>query len=126
MTRLLLYMSSNSASERLKVRINDISLEVTIEIATTVYQLVNKLRQPKHDLILAILHTVTMEEFERIVNIGDMLKDIRTIIILPNRNKNTISTAFKLFPRLIGFADEDYTSIVAVADHILKRQCLKT
>lgn len=119
--KLLLYASTDNTGLRLKKCIDQLSVHQSIETFDTIDSLSSRLSQPVSDLALTVILVASSEELEKIIGFGYILQNIKTIIILPNRNPETISAAHKLYPRLIGYADEDFKDIAAVADRILKQ-----
>lgn len=49
----------------------------------------------------------------------DLLKDIRTILVLPDRSKDTVGKAFKLLPRFLTYTDEGVGMVTAVLKKML-------
>lgn len=118
---LLLYTGAGKAGQRLKKRIYPLVPDQVLETCGSIDRLIQRLRRPVGDLSLVVLLTGSQKEFKKIVGIGDLLRDIRTIIILPDSRPETISSAHKLHPRLISYADGDFKDISAVVGKMLGR-----
>ena len=65
---------------------------------------------------IAILHPKDEEELESILNVKHMLNELRLILILPDRNDETVSKGHKLRPRFLTFQDNDYKEVYAVIE----------
>jgi hypothetical protein len=69
---------------------------------------------------IAILFIATMAEFYEIFSIRSLLKDIRVILILPDRSSDFIRAGYKLRPRFISFMDSDFKIVAVVLRRMLK------
>jgi len=119
---LLFYSGKNQQSrERVLNIIRGLVPEKKIGNYTTVENLCNRLRQFRDDKMLAILMAATQEELVDVVLIHDLLVDIPIILVLPNREKETISKGTKLHPRFISYMDSDFSDIQAVLEKMVVR-----
>lgn len=83
--------------------------------------LCNRLRQFRNDKMLAIIMAATQEELVDVILIHDLLVDIPIILVLPDREKETISKGTKLHPRFISYMDSDFSDIQAVLEKMVVR-----
>ncbi len=119
---LLFYSGKNQQSrERVLNIIRGLVPEKKIGNYTTVENLCNRLRQFRDDKMLAILMAATQEELVDVILIHDLLVDIPIILVLPNREKETISKGTKLHPRFISYMDSDFSDIQAVLEKMVVR-----
>jgi hypothetical protein len=119
---LLFYSGKNQQyRERVLNIIRGLVPEKKIGNYTTVENLCNRLRQFRDDKMLAILMTATQEELVDVILIHDLLVDIPIILVLPNREKETISKGTKLHPRFISYMDSDFSDIQAVLEKMVVR-----
>ena len=93
------------------------------EVCPSVENLSRKLRQPGNGFSLAVLLTKSQEDLSDILSLSDLLHDLRIILILPDRHKDTIARALTLRPRFLTFADSDFTELSAVLGKMLKAYC---
>jgi hypothetical protein len=93
------------------------------------------LRKPSKRPALALFMVPTPKELMELVNIGWMLNDIRTIVLLPDHEDSTITMGHLLTPSFLTFCDADIEEVRAVLNNIVKspsalessaRQDLKT
>ncbi len=119
--KLLLYAGEDQTGKRLKKCIHHLVPHKALETCGTIVNLIERLRQPVGDLALSVLLIRGQMELKRIIAFGDLLDDIKIIIILPDRRPETISEAHRLYPRFISYADGDFRDIVEVAEHMLGR-----
>ena len=70
-------------------------------------------------LNIAVLEANSMDELKDLVSLHDLFLDIRIILILPDRERETISNAHKLRPRFLAYADSDFESVKVVLKKML-------
>lgn len=117
---LLFYSSKkNGAGRRVQNIIEGLIPEEDIGIFRTVEALADRLRQFRHNLSLAVILARTHKEFKDVLLIRDLLSDLPIILILPDRDKNTISQGHSLYPRFLTYSDGDFTDVAAVLEKML-------
>ncbi|OQX64551.1 MAG: hypothetical protein B5M55_05910 [Desulfococcus sp. 4484_242] len=92
-----------------------------VEICKTIESLSTRLRQFHNNLSVAILLAATRKELVDVLLIRDLLDDIPLILILPGRDKETISHGSRLHPRFMSFVDSDFLDVQAVLEKMMKR-----
>ena len=97
----------------------DLSFKYQKEFCQTIDTFSQKLRQPQGYQSIAVLLASTQEELEDILIIKNLLDDSRIILILPDRDKETISKGHTLFPRLLAYVDGDFRWVTAVLKKML-------
>ena len=90
-----------------------------LDVFRTIESLYQRLRRPLYDLAVAVLLTASTKELLEMISIGDRLLDIRIILILPNRKKETISRGHALYPRYLNYADGDFKDVSLVLRKML-------
>ena len=108
------------AEKRLYCTIERVVPKEKIEIYRSIGSLALRLGQPLDTSTIIIILAVNREELLNIFSIRDLLTDIRLILIIPDREKETLSKAHSLSPRFLSYIDDDFTDIVAVLDKMLK------
>jgi len=97
-----------------------VSLE-RVEEYSTLRSLSNRLRMPPMNQSIAVLLALSREELAGLLSIRDLLHDILVILIVPDRNKDTISSAHAIRPRFVTFADSGFADVAAVLGKMLER-----
>ena len=97
----------------------DLSSEYQREFFQSIDTFSQKLRQPQGYQSVAILLASTQEELTDILTIRNLLDNVRIILIVPDRDKETISKGHILYPRFLTYVDSDFNWIAAV----LKKYC---
>ncbi len=121
MMTLLLYARENEAGRRLKERIQELMLNHDVESFGAIDHLINRLRQPVSGFSMAVILAGNQNELSKILEAGDLLGSLKTIIILPDRNPETVSAALKLHPRYLSYADGDFLDVSMVTGRMIRK-----
>ena len=71
---------------------------------------------------IAILQALTREKLDDFKIINDITGDFKLLLVLPDREQQTIFLAHQLHPRYIAYADSNLDDLASVLQHILRRQ----
>ena len=118
---ILIYYAENcnGIGERLLQSINAAVPEESTEVYRTLENLSQRLCQPTYNLKAVVLLAANRLELSGIISIRYLLSNIRIILILPNRDKNTISEGLKLHPRFFTYTDSNFKDAIAVLEKIM-------
>lgn len=118
--RLLLYTPvSGEFSEQLQRMIEEIIPFNDVEVYRSIENLSHRLRQCPHDLFIAVLHAARRKDLSDILSIRDFLNDIRIILLLPDKDEETLAQGHILRPRFVSCADSALADVRAVLDKML-------
>ncbi len=70
--------------------------------------------QPADAPVIVVFQAVGQEDLQSMLSIRDLLMDVRILMVLPDKEKETIAKAHRLRPRFITYADSDFIEIGAV------------
>ena len=70
--------------------------------------------QPADAPVIVVFQAVGQEDLQSMLSIRDLLVDVRILMVLPDKEKETIAKAHRLRPRFITYADSDFLEIGAV------------
>ncbi len=70
---------------------------------------------------VAVLQAETQEDLTRVLSLGDLVADIRVILILPDRASETIKAGHRMRPRYMGYHDSDYSDVNKVLEKMLRQ-----
>ena len=73
-----------------------------------------RLKKPLHGLEIVLLVVNRFEELDHIQEIQALMRDLRLVLVLPDRDSKMVSHAHKLAPRFIAYADNGVEQIGAV------------
>lgn len=86
----------------------------------TINDLTERLIQPRDDFNIVILLANSREDLLNFISIKKLLFDFRIILILPDREKTTISAGHKLCPRYLSYSDSEFSDVVLVLNRMIK------
>ncbi len=92
-----------------------------IGIFRTMESLTSRLHQFPRNMSLAVILAARQKELFDLLLIRDCLEDIPLILILPDRESETISKGHKLYPRFISYLDSDFEVFEEVLRTIIGR-----
>jgi len=88
-------------------------------VINTIGNLVSRLKNPFLKPVAVVLIAGSSREFFDIQKMKWLLLDICIILILPDRNKETVTAGYVLQPRYMGCLDDDADNITTVLYKIL-------
>lgn len=120
---VLLLTSNDERGMRLLKTIEESVPRRKLEVYGTIEGLATRLRAPEVSAVVGILLalTETDEELLRIVGISRLLSDVRLILILPDRDDNTVAIGHMLHPRFLSYVDADFQDVAAVLVKMMSR-----
>ncbi len=90
-----------------------------LEILRNNNELSRRLRRMPRNIDVAVLFAHSKDQLTELVGLADLLKDIRIILILPNKEKETIAMGHLLRPRFLAYADDDVGIVATVLERML-------
>ena len=113
---------TEEAGERLERMVEVLIPEEKREVYRTIHSLSSRLRRPKDcDLTIAVLLAAGRKDLADILSIHDLLCDVRIILILPDREEDTVAWGHSLQPRFLSYIDSDFTDVAAVLYKMIRR-----
>ncbi len=89
------------------------------EFYQTIDSLSQKLRQPLDGFTIAIFMASSHDNLMDFLTIKDLLDDVRIILILPDRNEDTIKAGHTLRPRFLTYLDSNFSWVETVLKKML-------
>lgn len=104
-------------------RIHDAVMRAVPEtqVFNTMDDLVGRLRCPSGETVIAVLIAGSGSDLAGLRQMKWLLHDVRTILILPDRRGETITSGYYLHPRYLGCLDDDAKEIAAVLCNMVGR-----
>lgn len=113
--KVLFYSATkNGAGKTAQSVVEDRVPKKDLEVYRSIESFSNRFRQFSGDVAAAVLVAESTESLLDLFSIRDLFTDIRIILILPDRQDETVSLGFKLFPRFISYADGNFEDVGAV------------
>jgi len=109
----------DEAGKQLQEVLSGSGLKAQTTVCPTFTSLVGELGRPAYDQRTAVLLAATRKDFNDILKIPDLLNDIHIILIIPDRDKQTIAQAHALRPRFLSYTDSDFQNVAAVLEKMI-------
>ncbi len=117
---ILLFFPSKNGIDDCELRlIDNLPKGENLQICRTIIGLSRSLRQPSFESLIAVLLASNFDDLKNLVAIGDLLSGIPLILILPDRQDQTISKGHKLYPRFVSYADSDFSDVGLVLNKMI-------
>ena len=115
MMRVLVYYNAKTdAGKRLRRVIEATPLKSRVEYHETISGLIDTLTRPANAWGISVLLPTNREDLEQLTAIGEFLKTLRIILVLPDNSRDTISKGHALSPRCLMFAHGCLENVGAV------------
>jgi hypothetical protein len=92
------------------------------KVCSAMGSLVSRIMNPSREPVVAVLIAGSRGEFDEIQLMKWLLHDICTILILPDRDMETVAAGYSLHPRFMGCLDDDADEIAATLCKMLTRE----
>jgi len=117
----ILFFSKNTKGfgEQLQNAIENLFLPEGIETYRNIQALSQRLREPFIRGQVLVLFASHREDLVEILSLGDLLSDLPVILILPDKDKDTVKKGHGLCPRLLTYGDSSMREVVPVLQKML-------
>ncbi len=120
---ILLYTADlKDVGDHLKESIQSQFREARVNIHPIMDDIIGVLRKPLNNVSVVILMIAGKDELSQLEFMNSLFDNIRIILILPDRRKDTLSLGLKLKPSFISYIDNDLQDITSVLGQILKQK----
>ncbi len=112
---VILYLPGNDDSSAALLRVIKTAIpDDEIEIYSSISELSERLHQSMLDVGVAVLHVASRAELMEIIYLGDLLKELKIVLVLPDNQPDTLDKAHILCPRFIVAAESDFKHLGSV------------
>ncbi|MGV8059618.1 MAG: hypothetical protein AB2L12_16600 [Smithellaceae bacterium] len=118
---LIFSTSGKEHEERLVDLIDALPHRPALEIYHTLLELSERFRRPRDGAIIMVFLLGSREDLLSLLLIKDFFFDIPLILILPDREKETVSLGFKMLPRFVSYGDGTFEDLQSVMGNMLKQ-----
>ena len=102
--------------------IEGLAVNGKIEIYRSIDSFVQRLRKPTFDIDVFILIASNKKQLSEVLLIKERLRDIKIILILPDRESDSISRGHEVYPRFVSYIDSDFKEVGAVMEKMVKNK----
>ncbi len=111
---ILLYCGDSGIERRMRNTIAAAGMDGTITFYPSLGKLMNGLQQPTMKPRITLIAVSSRRELDDLEEYQHIIGDMRTILILPDRTKATVTQALRLYPRFITYPDGDFRDLEAI------------
>ena len=112
--------SMGKAGRRFQKMMGDLVPNRNKETYSAIASLAPRLRQHSYNIAAVVLLITSREDLANILRIRHLFQNIKTILILPDREDETIAKGHRLRPRFLSYADSNFIDVAAVLERMLK------
>jgi hypothetical protein len=119
--QLLFYASKNDESEnRLDAAIRSVAQGEAVERFVTLEDFRERLRSIVEPNSIMVLAAVDREELSKLQAFREMLTEIYIILVLPDREDDTIKLAHRLKPRFLSQTEDDFSDLSRIVAQMIR------
>ncbi len=118
--KILFYSSTGEdPGAGIEKRLETLVPEERIEVYRSIEELAHGLHRLYDYDTIAILRSRNREELLRIISLRDLLQGLRVILLVPDREEETIALAHRLRPRFLSNSESDFSDTISVVQKML-------
>ena len=121
MMKVVFYINAaGKTGLRLQKMIRDLVPDRRKETYSAIDSLAPRLRQHAYNIAAVVLLITSREDLSNILRIRHLFQNIKTILILPDRENETITKGHRLRPRFLSYADRNFVEVAVVLEKMLE------
>jgi len=110
----IIYKPSTNNSNKLQRKVEPLVSKTQVENYSSIKDITQRLQRPMKEEVVGIFMPSGERDLSDLLSINHLVKDIRIILVLPDRDEKTISIGHSLRPRFLTYADGDLSDVAAV------------
>ena len=121
--KVIIYSKNDKTPERLMTALNSVIAEEKAERFNSIYSFARRANEFIEKTVIFILMPATKDELFTMNSIYELSCNANPIIlILPDREKETVNMGFKLNPRFVDYADSNFMGLKAVVNKMINNK----
>ncbi|MFO7865184.1 MAG: hypothetical protein R6V02_00015 [Candidatus Aminicenantes bacterium] len=118
MNMLFHYQRENASVKRLKSLLDSYFSNEKIATSNSIGEMNNRLKAEQDSLSVALFYVSHPEEIQNLLMLKNKLNGTHLILVMPERNTDSIKLTYKLNPLLTCFADGDYSEVADIIERL--------
>ena len=118
---LFIQKSENGIGSKLQEVVANVLPGSYVDTYHTISRLSERLHKPALNFPIVVLLAMNREDLENIVAIQNLLFDSRIVLILPDREEDTMALGHILRPRFVSYRDSSFKDVGAVLNKMINR-----
>ena len=115
----IIYKPSTTNTDKLQRIIDPLVSERQVENYSSIKDITKRLQRPMKEEVVGVFMPSNEKDLSDLLSINHLVRDIRIILVLPNRDEKTISIGHSLRPRFLTYADGDLSDVAAVMSKMM-------
>ncbi len=122
MNNVILFTNAQGGGvgRRLQKAVESVLSNQHMEVLRSIKELSKRLLRIPNEIAVAVLLADSKNQLSELLSLNNLLDDIRIILILPNRDRDTISKGHLLLPRFLSYTDGDFADVGAVLKKMIE------
>ncbi len=122
MIKILLYKNSREKiGERINTMLQDHFPKLDIIVSDSIQEISSTLCRPLHEISVIILPIASTFELAAFQNLNPIFEKSRVILILPDRDVETLAKAIRIKSSFITYFDNDIKDIASVLEKLMRK-----
>ncbi|MFO7883670.1 MAG: hypothetical protein R6U68_02520 [Desulfobacteraceae bacterium] len=122
MIKILLYKNSREKiGERINTMLQDHFPQLDIIVSDSIQEISSTLCRPLHEISVIILPIASTFELAAFQNLNPIFEKSRVILILPDRDVETLAKAIRIKSSFITYFDNDIKDIALVLEKLMRK-----
>ncbi len=118
---ILLYTRSEEETEqRFRSAIETAVAGRTVNVSDDIGSLTGWLSDSPYSGTILLILVDTKEDLVELLSVRKLLFDVRTILVLPDKNSDTVAIGHSLRPRFISYKDGNFLDVAAVLGKMIE------
>ena len=113
--------AKNGIGTKLQEAVEAILPRASVETFHSISRLSKRLHRPALNFPILVLLAINRDELENILAIQDLLLDSRIVLILPDKEDDTLALGHTLRPRFVSYRDSSFKDVGAVLGKMVNR-----
>jgi len=120
----ILFYSSTREDPGMEIgeRLRRLAPEEGVEVCRSIEELIRGIHRSYDRDTIILLRVRDRKELLRIVSLRDLLQDLRIILLIPDREEETIALAHRLRPRFLGNGENDVSDTMSVVGKMMEQE----
>jgi hypothetical protein len=113
---------TEATGQRLLTIVRTMASDDVLEVYNNMGDLIQGLRRPLADPPIGVFLFEDQKDIEALLDVKPLASKVRSILIVPDREPETVALAHQLRPRFLAYADSDLSQVLAVLQKMLGQQ----
>jgi hypothetical protein len=106
----------------LETRLKDVVPAARVEVYRSIEELTRRLQRLYDQNTIVVLQAQDRQQLIRMVSLRELFQGVRIILLVPDREEETIVLAHRLRPRFLSTSESDFSDVMSVLQKMLGKK----